>query len=69
MSYTGIDRDDQVHQVQQCGCIAEVSQIITKKRDTTELPKHGKVFFPDFFLQTYPVSIWTENREKLFQFH
>ncbi len=49
MSYARIDRDNHVHQIQQCSCIAEVSQIITKKSDATIFPKCDEIFFPIFF--------------------
>src|SRR5262249_220826 len=69
MSHTRIDRDDEVHEIQQCSRIAEVSQIVPEKCDATVLPKHRNVLFSDVLLQADPVSIRTENRKKLLQFY
>src|SRR6516164_6533164 len=69
MSHTRIDRDDAVHEVQQCSRIAEVSQIVPEECDATVLPKHCNVLFSDVLLQAYPVSICSENRKKLLQFY
>src|SRR5262249_44560196 len=69
MSHTRIDRDDEIHEIQQCGRIAKVSLIVPEKRDATVLPKHRNVLFSDVLLQANPVSICTENRKKLLQFY
>jgi len=63
MSHTRIDRDDAVHEVQQCNRIAEVSQIVPEECDATVLPKHCNALFSDVLLQAYPVSICSENRK------
>src|SRR4051812_35223176 len=69
MSYTGIYCDDEIRQVEQCRRITEVSQISAEKTDAVFLAKHGAIFFPDFLLQTDPVSIRTYNREKPLKVH